>query len=416
LMKNSGKSTAIPILDTLFRVGALGGLSDGQLLDRLVDRREEAIFEAIERRHGPMVWGVCRRVLRDHHDAQNAYQAAFLVLARKAASVSPREKLGNWLYGVAYQTAMKARATRAKRRAREVQMPDELVAEGVSERQRDDRLSQLDRELSRLPEKYRIPIVLCELEGKTHREAAEQLGWPIGNVSGRLSRARALLASRLSRRGMLLSVGSLEALLARDTALAGVPIRLIGSTARAASQVTAGGAVMAGMVSAEVAVLTREVMKAMFLFKRKVSSAVLLMVGSAVPIGICASYHLGQADEGFRPAKTSSIEPRQPCLIARTTTRPAHPPQDRVTVIVPVVVARPVVVTETEMRPAIVLRPANVTEPVEGTRTIMEPIMVTKPVNVTRIVVKTEFVTELRAVTRPAKCSEPSPVCWGGAT
>ena len=98
------------------RWGSLGGLSDGQLLDRFVARREEAVFEAIVRRHGPMVWGVCRRVLRDHHDAEDAFQATFLVLARKAASVMPREKLGNWLYGVAYQTAMKARAMRAKRR------------------------------------------------------------------------------------------------------------------------------------------------------------------------------------------------------------------------------------------------------------------------------------------------------------
>ena len=110
-------NAAVRDLQTLFEVGSLGGLSDGQLLDRFVERREEAVFEAIVRRHGPMVWGVCRRVLRDHHDAEDAFQATFLVLARKAASVMTREKLGNWLYGVAYQTAMKARAMRAKRRS-----------------------------------------------------------------------------------------------------------------------------------------------------------------------------------------------------------------------------------------------------------------------------------------------------------
>src|SRR5580698_9433679 len=106
-------------LRTLFDIGVMGRQSDGELLDRFVERREAAVFEAITYRHGPMVWGVCRRVLRDHHDAEDAFQATFLVLTRKAASVMPREKLGNWLYGVAFQTAMKARATRAKRRVRE---------------------------------------------------------------------------------------------------------------------------------------------------------------------------------------------------------------------------------------------------------------------------------------------------------
>src|SRR3954447_16593340 len=103
-------------LQTLFGIGVMGARSDGQLLDRFVEGREQAVFEAIVRRHGPMVWGVCRRVLRDHHDAEDAFQATFLVLARKAASIAHRGKLGNWLYGVAYQTAMKARAKRAKRR------------------------------------------------------------------------------------------------------------------------------------------------------------------------------------------------------------------------------------------------------------------------------------------------------------
>src|ERR1044071_6946690 len=111
-------------LQTLFEVGSLGGLSDGQLLGRFLERREGAVFEVIVDRHGPMVWGACRRVLRDHHDAEDAFQATFLVLARKAASVAAREKLGHWLYGVAYQTALKARSTRARRRAREGHVPD----------------------------------------------------------------------------------------------------------------------------------------------------------------------------------------------------------------------------------------------------------------------------------------------------
>src|SRR5215469_4609921 len=114
---------AVGDLQILFEAGPLGGLSDGQLLERFVERREDAVFEAIIRRHGPMVWGVCRRILRDHHDAEDAFQATLLILARKAASVAPSEKLGPWLYGVAYRTATKASAARGKRREREIQVP-----------------------------------------------------------------------------------------------------------------------------------------------------------------------------------------------------------------------------------------------------------------------------------------------------
>jgi RNA polymerase sigma-70 factor (ECF subfamily) len=123
MVKDGETNTALRDLQALFEVGAVGGLSDEHLLGRFVARREPAVFEAIVRRHGPMVWGVCRRVLRDHHDAEDAFQATFLVLARRAASVLPREKLGPWLYGVAHRTATKARATRARRRAREVTVP-----------------------------------------------------------------------------------------------------------------------------------------------------------------------------------------------------------------------------------------------------------------------------------------------------
>ena len=192
MMINSGMHAPIRELGTLFNEGAVGMLSDGRLLDRFVERREASAFEAIVVRYGPLVWGVCRRVLRDHHDAEDAFQATFLVLARKAASVMPREKLGNWLYGVAFQTAMKAMATRAKRRVRERQVRELPEPEAVSDERADELLAGLDREVARLPEKYRMPIILCELQGKTHRQAAEQLGWPVGTVSGRLSRARAL--------------------------------------------------------------------------------------------------------------------------------------------------------------------------------------------------------------------------------
>ena len=280
-MKNSETNTAIRDIQMLFEVGTVGGFSDGQLLDRFVSRREEAVFAAIVHRHGPMVWGVCRRILWDHHDAEDAFQVTFLLLARKAASIVPREKVGNWLHGVAYQTARKARATRAKRRLREGQvlsMPERVM---VPDDLRDALAESLDRELSRLPKKYRIPIVLCELEGKTHREAADQLGWPIGTLSGRLSKAMAMLAKRLSRPGLVLSSGSLAVLLTQDAASAIVPTKLVGSTAKAASLFAARGAVTAGVVSAEVANLTRGMSKTMLLSKLKITTAVLLTLALA---------------------------------------------------------------------------------------------------------------------------------------
>src|SRR3954454_10394543 len=151
-------------LTTLFTVGAVGGRPDGQLLGRCVERREEAASEALVRRHGPMVLGVCCRVLRHRHDAEDAFQATFLVLARRAASVAPRERLPNWLHGVACRTALKARAMRASRRVRE--RPEGAMAEveAPSQGVRDDRSTLLDRELGRLPARYRIPIILCDLE------------------------------------------------------------------------------------------------------------------------------------------------------------------------------------------------------------------------------------------------------------
>ena len=277
MVKTSCKHAVVRELGTLFTEGALGMLSDGQLLDRFLERREASAFEAIVERYGPLVWGVCRRVLRDHHDAEDAFQATFLVLARKAASVMPREKLGNWLHGVAFQTAMKARATRAKRRVRERPAREMTEPEVVPDEHPDELLSRLDREVARMPEKYRMPVILCELEGKTHRQAAEQLGWPVGTVSSRLSRARALLAGRLSRPGTPFTAGPLGVLLADDAARAGVPPELVRSTAQAASLSMAAKAATAGVVSARVAALTREVLNTMLLNKLKLATAMLLV-------------------------------------------------------------------------------------------------------------------------------------------
>jgi RNA polymerase sigma factor (sigma-70 family) len=252
------------------------GLTDGQLLEGYVARGEEGAFEALVRRHGPMVLGVCRRILHHAHDAEDAFQATSLVLARKAASIVPRDAVGNWLYGVACRTAMKARGAAVRRRLRESQAPPQTPGE------RDDPalqelLALLDEELRRLPDKYRTPVVLCALEGKTRKEAAQLLGWPEGTVSSRLAVARARLAARMSRRlGAALPGGALALVLAPGAASAGVPPPLVGVTVKAATAVAAGKAAVAGVVSGQVAALTEGVLHAMMLSKLKVAAGVLM--------------------------------------------------------------------------------------------------------------------------------------------
>src|SRR5262245_18896674 len=152
------------------------GLTDGQLLEAYISHHDESALAVLLQRHGPMVWGVCRRVLSNYHDAENAFQATFLVLVRRAASIAAPELLANWLYGVAHQTALKARATVARRKERQVaEMPEPA---GVEPDLWSDLQALLDQELSRLPNNYRAVIVLCDLEGKTRKEAAGQLGLP----------------------------------------------------------------------------------------------------------------------------------------------------------------------------------------------------------------------------------------------
>ena len=195
------------------------GLTDGQLLECFIERRDEAAFAALVNRHGPMVWGVCRRLL-PHHDAEDAFQAVFLVLSRKATSVVPRELVANWLHGVARQTALLATRTAARRKVRERQVTEMPEPEVVARDLWADVQPLLDRELGSLPEKYRAVIVLCDLEGKTRKEVARQLGCPEGTVAGRLARARTMLAGRLAKRGVALSAGSLTTVLTQQASAA----------------------------------------------------------------------------------------------------------------------------------------------------------------------------------------------------
>jgi RNA polymerase sigma-70 factor (ECF subfamily) len=273
---------------TLRQHGA--GLPDAVLLEMFIAQREEACFEALVRRHGPMVLGVCRRILRHTQDAEDAFQATFLVLAQRAASIVPREFVGNWLYGVAYRTALQARRAAVRRKKWETQvkeMPDPWIAE---DRSLHELLSMLDQELERLPAKYRVAVVLCHLEGKTRKEAAHELGLPVGTVSGRLTTALRLLAKRLSRHGLAVSSGTLAARLSPSTASASVSASLLMSAVQTATVAAIGQAAAAGIVSANVLALAKGVIKSMFLAKWMPLLAVLMAVAlPATGAGLLAS-------------------------------------------------------------------------------------------------------------------------------
>ncbi len=247
--------------------------SDGQLLERFLAGREEEAFAALVERHGPMVLGVCRRLLRHEQDAEDAFQAAFLVLAQRAGSVRRRASLASWLYGVAYRVALRGRCVAARRRAKERQVEAMPQAE-VAPREPQDWRPLLDQELNALPEKYRAAVVLCDLEGKARKEAARLLGVPEGTLSSRLAQARSLLAGRLSRRGVALSGAALAAALA-GSARAAVPAQLVVSTAKAAALVAAGKAAAAGSPAA---LLLYEYQRGMLMTKLKFGAALAALV------------------------------------------------------------------------------------------------------------------------------------------
>jgi RNA polymerase sigma factor (sigma-70 family) len=273
-MPTSSMNTVIQHLRETISVQDEDGLTDAQLLERFIGHRDEAAFATLVRRHGSMVMGVCLRVIHNRQDAEDAFQATFLVLVRKAGSIASRGLLANWLYGVAYNTALKARASNARRQAKEkqvIQMPDPAIAQ--SEPWSEETQALFDQELSRLPEKYRIPFILCELEGKTRKEAAQQLGCPEGSLSTRLSRGRLILAKRLARRGLAVPGGSLAVVLLQNGASACVPTSVANSTIKAATFFAAGNG---AMISSNVIALTEGVLKGMLLSKLKIGTMWLL--------------------------------------------------------------------------------------------------------------------------------------------
>jgi RNA polymerase sigma factor (sigma-70 family) len=265
-------------LRNLIRQRGGGSLTDGQLLERFLRERDEAAFEVLVWRHGPMVLALGQRVLHNPHDAEDVLQATFLTLVRKAGSIGKSEALSSWLYKVAYRIALHARGRAAKMMADGRSIEDVPAADETEDAVWRELRPLLDAAIERLPEKYRTAIVLCDLQGKTHREAAEQLGCSVGTVSTRVTRARQLLRKRLTHHGLAVTIGVLSAALAQRAAA--MPAALTAATVRAAARlVSEGGA--AGIVSASVAELIEGANQAMWMSRFKIMMLLALAAGAA---------------------------------------------------------------------------------------------------------------------------------------
>jgi RNA polymerase sigma factor (sigma-70 family) len=276
-------SSLHPLLHYLRRLsrGRAGdaALDDTQLLDRFLTSRDESAFTTLVQRYGAMIWGLCVRCLGETPEAEDAFQATFLVLVRKAASLRGPKRLGPWLYGVAYRTSLKLRGQRARRAARETPLPTELFQERP-ESIWSDLGPVLDEEITRLPTKYRLPVLLCCLQGLSSDEAAQRLGCAKGTVFSRLSRARDLLRRRLARRGVEVSAGALAAVLAENTLLRAAPsLALREMTIRTSLLLAAG--TTGQTLSAPLAGLVEGVVRSMFLSKVKFALIIVLVVGIA---------------------------------------------------------------------------------------------------------------------------------------
>ncbi len=250
-MASASTGPAGPLIQTLFDAGTAAGLSDRALVERFLGRGDgaESAFAGLVERHGPMVLRVCRDVLRDPHDADDAFQAVFLILARRAGSIRSRESVGPWLYGVALRVARTARKGAGRRREVERKGAEMRAEEEPAEVDRLDAAPAIHDEVGRLPEKYRAAVVLCYFEGLTHEQAAGQLGWPVGTVRSRLAGARDRLRSRLTRRGLAPSAGFLAASAAAEGMSAIVPSALAAATVGIAMRAGEAGAVPASVAA-----------------------------------------------------------------------------------------------------------------------------------------------------------------------
>ncbi len=302
-------------IDALFRLGVVTGLTDGRLLERFVARSDaegQIAFKAIVRRHGPMVLGVCRRVLRHEQSAEDAFQATFLVLALKARTVRAPESLGPWLHGVAARIARRALVTSRRHEYEPMPAEDPLDTSLTPNSDLADLAGVLDEELGRLPEKYRLPIVLCYLEGRTQEDVAQALGWTKGTVSGRVARGKDLLRERLTRRGLAPSAGLTAATLLSRPASAAVPTPLLSSTVRFAAAAALSGA-EAGPIAGSVNALAQSALKWMLLgrlVRAAVLSLALLLTAAALATPILLTGERPRPGGPALRAYQEAIQPR----------------------------------------------------------------------------------------------------------
>jgi RNA polymerase sigma factor (sigma-70 family) len=308
-------------LSTLLRVGAVGGLSDGHLLERFLARRDEAAelaFAVLVERHGPMVLRVCRGILRNPHDAQDAFQATFLVLVRRAASIRRRDSLASWLHGVACRVARSARSASARRREHE-QRRSALAVHASVQSDDLDLAPVLHEEIERLPARYRAAIVACHLQGLTHEQAAARLGWPLGTVRSRLARGRERLRVRLLERGVAPSAAVLGLALSQQSAAAVVPGSLVNATVGVARSGATAQTLAPGVVS-----LARGV-SSMVSIKGTAGVIILALAAfGAAGVGRGSADRTGEAQQDPKAAPQAAVPPAPKAieLEARTTYDP----------------------------------------------------------------------------------------------
>lgn len=293
-MAQAPAGTVLHYIAKLVDSGRARNLTDAQLLAQFVGGRDEASFGYLIERHGQLVWRVCRRVLEDDQDAEDAFQAAFLLLAQYAASIRRGQTLASWLYRVAYRTAVKASKDRARRFQCERQVRGMAGNEKLSDLTWRELQEVLGEELERLPEKYRAPFVLCCLEEKSKPEAARQLGWKEGTISSRLAEARKRLQKRLSSRGIALSAALCTAGLGDSFAGSAAPVLLVKTTVKNALLLTSGQATFTG-ISAKVLALVHSVGQGMFATKVK-------LLVFLVALGLVAAGAGVMAYQGLKPA------------------------------------------------------------------------------------------------------------------
>jgi len=292
-------SKVLRYIGAIFSEGVAAELTDRQLLERFASRANESAelaFTALVERHGRMVLRVCQAALRDEHDAQDAFQAVFLVLVQKAGSLWVRDSLGPWLHGVALRVSASARDSAIRRRIHErrhAQLTLRTVRDECTEA--DDLGAVIHEEVGRLPKPYRTAVVLCDLEGLTHEEAARRLGVPVGTVKSRQARGRKRLRGRLIRRGLAQSVGGVAIALSAERATAAVPSSLVMSTVKLTVLVAKGSA-PAGMISTATVVLTNGVIKGMLLHRLRMGAGIISVLAALFTTAVLA-IHRGAAVE-----------------------------------------------------------------------------------------------------------------------